>query len=590
MEEFIHYALVSDTITKKKSNVDVSFLLSTVIQSHKKSDSLFTPEEVGSSIIKELQKIDEKNNIFFEKNIIVEDVYNIKISNFSEKHPELSLKLILDKNYYPLVPPDIMILPSIDPIFMYELINSSELNIRTTNKIRNIEFVIEYLKNKINDYNIDYKLNSDITNLMIQLLKNNNFKMKGVSYEENNNKESKTKKLSGIGYGGSTGTWDVNTYLNNLTRIKNTNDQLLNDLCVFIEKYKENKDLLEIHTRFNLCQFWIDLLEKYEINEEIYYSSIKNIIIIINYLDLKIKIPFLDMFLLLPDTKETSEIKTLIKLVKKEDEVMTESKIFNYVSMMKVYQFDSFPYYEKNRHAFVNEMKNLLSFSKSSTINYIAKQYKQLSGASALPLTDGSGIFFRQDCDTLSIFKFLIIPNEDTPYKYGCFVFDVYLSPDFPNVPPQVCHVTSKKNDFRFNPNLYSDGKVCLSLLGTWGGQSASENWIPPNGSNPGSTFSQLMLSIYSMIFTEFPWYNEPGRERGISDAEKCPRSIEYNKELQSGTIKFAIMNQLKYPEEGFEDVIKTHFKLKQDEVTEYMKKQSVSVTTITQFKDLVSK
>jgi len=207
-----------------------------------------------------------------------------------------------------------------------------------------------------------------------------------------------------------------------------------------------------------------------------------------------------------------------------------------------------------------------------------------------LPLTDGSGIFFRQDCDTLSVFKFLIIPNEDTPYKYGCFVFDVYLSPDFPNEPPKVLHVTSKKNNFRFNPNLYSDGKVCLSLLGTWGGQSASERWMPPSASSSGSTFSQLMLSIYSMIFTEFPWYNEPGRERGISDADKCPRSIEYNKELQIGTIKYAIMNQLKYPEEGFEDVIKTHFKLKQYEVIEYMKKQNMNETIITQFKDLVSK
>lgn len=589
MEGFIHYALVNETITKKKSNVDVSFLLSTVIKSHKKTDSLFTPEEVGSSIIKELQKIDEKNNIFFEKNIIIEDVYNIKISNFSEKHPELLLKLILDKNYYPLVPPDIMILPSIDPIFMYELINSPELNIRTTNKIRNIEYVIEYLKNKINDYNIDYKLNSDITNLMIQLLKNNNFKIKSV-YDENFNKENKTKKLSGIGYGGSTGTWDVNAYLNNLTRIKHTNDHLLNDICVFIERNKENKDLFEIHTRFNLYQFWIDLLEKYEITEERYYYSIKNTLIIINYLNLKIKIPFLEMLMDLPDTKETTEIKKLIKLVKKEDEVMTESNIFNYVTSMKEYQFDSFPYHQKNRHAFVNEMKNQSSFNKSNTIVYIAKQYKQLSGTSALPLTNGSGIFFRQDCDTLSIFKFLIIPNEDTPYKYGCFVFDVYLSPDFPNEPPKVCHVTSKKNDFRFNPNLYSDGKVCLSLLGTWGGQSESERWIPPSGSNPGSTFSQLMLSIYSMIFTEFPWYNEPGRERGISDAEKCPRSIEYNKELQIGTIKYAIMNQLKYPEEGFENVIKTHFKLKQNEVIEYFKKQNMSDEIITQFQDLVNK
>lgn len=32
---------------------------------------------------------------------------------------------------------------------------------------------------------------------------------------------------------------------------------------------------------------------------------------------------------------------------------------------------------------------------------------------------------------------------------------------------------------FRFNPNLYADGKVCLSLLGTWHGGDATEKWDP---------------------------------------------------------------------------------------------------------------
>ena len=39
----------------------------------------------------------------------------------------------------------------------------------------------------------------------------------------------------------------------------------------------------------------------------------------------------------------------------------------------------------------------------------------------------------------------------------------------------------------RFNPNLYSDGKVCLSLLGTWHG----EGWAPPSAGNSGSTILQ---------------------------------------------------------------------------------------------------
>jgi len=35
----------------------------------------------------------------------------------------------------------------------------------------------------------------------------------------------------------------------------------------------------------------------------------------------------------------------------------------------------------------------------------------------------------------------------------------------------------------RFNPNLYADGKVCLSLLGTWHSGEASHKWQPASSS-----------------------------------------------------------------------------------------------------------
>ncbi len=40
---------------------------------------------------------------------------------------------------------------------------------------------------------------------------------------------------------------------------------------------------------------------------------------------------------------------------------------------------------------------------------------------------------------------------------------------------PQVQSLTTGGGKVRFNPNLYDDGKVCLSLLGTWHGPS----WDP---------------------------------------------------------------------------------------------------------------
>jgi len=574
MEEFISYPFVNTAIVKKKSLIDINKLLNTISETSKKPDSLFTPYDVGSAIIKELQKFEEKDNIFFEKNIIIENVYTIIISNFSEKHPELKLKLVLDKDYYPLVPPDITIFPSIDPIFLYELINSPDLDIRNTSQIRNIDFVLNVLRNRINEYTISYTLNSELTNEILKLLKNNNFRL----HKETKSKETSIKSLSGIGYGCNT-NWDVSAYLNNLTRIKNINEQILESIVKCM-----NHDFIEIHNRFNLYQFWIDLLEKYEVTDEKYYNSIKNILLIIKYLNLKIKIPILDMFQTIEDKNQILIIiKELCKEIKLNDE-KTIQKEDEYIIALKELQFDEYNYVETERHGFVKEVKDFTSFAPK-TLNYIMIQYQQLM--TDLPLTNGSGIFFRRDSDNLSLFKFLIIPNEDTPYKYGCFTFDVHLSSNFPNEPPKVIHVTSKKNSFRFNPNLYADGKVCLSLLGTWTGNQ-SEKWIAPTSGNNGSTFLQLMLSIYSMIFTEFPWYNEPGRESGISNASKNSKSIEYNKELIEGTLKYAIIQQLKYPEYGFENVIKSHFKLKKNEIISYMEKENSKLITL--FNELIDK
>ncbi len=48
----------------------------------------------------------------------------------------------------------------------------------------------------------------------------------------------------------------------------------------------------------------------------------------------------------------------------------------------------------------------------------------------------------------------------------------------------------------RFNPNLYADGKVCLSLLGTWhSAGAATEKWDPST-----SSLFQLLLSVQGMI------------------------------------------------------------------------------------------
>lgn len=58
----------------------------------------------------------------------------------------------------------------------------------------------------------------------------------------------------------------------------------------------------------------------------------------------------------------------------------------------------------------------------------------------------------------------------------------------------------------RFNPNLYKNGKVCLSILGTWTGPAWS----------PALTLEKVFVSIQSLL-SEQPYTNEPGYEKVLS-------------------------------------------------------------------------
>ena len=55
-----------------------------------------------------------------------------------------------------------------------------------------------------------------------------------------------------------------------------------------------------------------------------------------------------------------------------------------------------------------------------------------------LPLALQSSIFVCVDESRLDVYKALLIGPEDTPYADGCFLFDIYCPPDYPQRAPQV--------------------------------------------------------------------------------------------------------------------------------------------------------
>lgn len=204
--------------------------------------------------------------------------------------------------------------------------------------------------------------------------------------------------------------------------------------------------------------------------------------------------------------------------------------------------------------------KHAFSSSKQSPKLNMRKLFSELSALrTSLPVEYGSSVFVRAMEDRLDLLRVLIMGPDDTPYANGCFLFDVQLH-DYPNRPPRVKFLTTGRGTVRFNPNLYADGKVCLSLLGTFPGPG----WIPGE-----STLLQVLVSIQSLIFVADPYYNEPlfGLLQAMDFVQK--QSQEHNANIRRHTLRHAILPFLHgssaFPE--FRDVMRQHYRFKTDSV-----------------------
>lgn len=151
------------------------------------------------------------------------------------------------------------------------------------------------------------------------------------------------------------------------------------------------------------------------------------------------------------------------------------------------------------------------------------------------------------DENNITKIRALIIGPENTPYEDGFFFFTIDIPESYPFNHPSAKFETINK-EIRFNPNLYEEGKVCLSIIGTWSGPKWSSV----------QTLKSLLLSIQSLL-DETPINNEPSYEQITKDDK---RSIEYNEYIRFNTYSFAIYemltNNTNFP--YFNDVIEKYF------------------------------
>jgi ubiquitin-protein ligase len=152
----------------------------------------------------------------------------------------------------------------------------------------------------------------------------------------------------------------------------------------------------------------------------------------------------------------------------------------------------------------------------------------------ALDLAD-QGLFWIPDESDITHGWAIVCGCADTSYHGGAFCFEVRFPDNYPFSPPAMSYLTNDGRT-RFNPNLYKNGKVCLSLLNTWQG----EQW------SGVQSLASVLQCIQTAVLNEEPLVNEPAHA-----ASKDPRHADiavYSRIVFHAVLETAIIGPMDAP------------------------------------------
>ena len=178
------------------------------------------------------------------------------------------------------------------------------------------------------------------------------------------------------------------------------------------------------------------------------------------------------------------------------------------------------------------------------------------------PLTEQGIYYVHDDSDMLKGYAMIVGP-EETPYFGGFYFFEIDYPCDYPHKPPNVKYCTNG-NQIRFNPNLYTCGKVCISLLNTWRG----DQWTSCQ------SISTVLLTLCSLLCKD-PLLNEPGVTNIHSDMTNYNEIIEYsNLNISVCDIVMKKTNTYKPFFDIFYSYVKENFNKNYNKLLEFAKKK----------------
>ena len=165
------------------------------------------------------------------------------------------------------------------------------------------------------------------------------------------------------------------------------------------------------------------------------------------------------------------------------------------------------------------------------------------------------GIFIEFDEKNMFRAKAMIIGPKDTIYENAYLFFTIEFPKKYPFEPPVVTY--KPQNTVRIHPNIYVNGKVCLSILGTWSGPS----WTS------AMDIINVLITIQSLLDDQ-PLCNEPGYEKIVPS--KMHIHNDYNMVIEYNTYNSLILGRLHTKFEEFDNFKK--------DMIEYFEKNKTNI------------
>lgn len=170
----------------------------------------------------------------------------------------------------------------------------------------------------------------------------------------------------------------------------------------------------------------------------------------------------------------------------------------------------------------------------SVTLRRILHDIQLVTVKSVESLAD-DGIYYQAKESNIHFGTALIVGPKGTPYAGGFYFFSVEFPTDYPYSPLKIRTLT-QDGFTRFNPNMYTCGKVCLSILNTW---AEGPQW------SGVQTLESVLRVIQSDVLDDLPLRNEPAY-RTIDAAH--PDSIAYNRAVFHANVWTGIHRMLTAP------------------------------------------